>query len=184
MEHPFSETGQHSRRQFLKQTAFGVVALATSRFLPVFDHAYQLPSGIEPQLQYCTPKEYLILQAVAERVVGRLDTDTPDATQAGVALRADRFLAGADPEVQEQFHQLLTVFNAPVFTFLFDFRFSSFINMSPEDQDSYLEDWMTSTLGFRRTGFQALKRTTLSMFYTDSQSWNEIGFDGVGAPVD
>lgn len=173
---------QHSRRQFLKQTAFGVIALSTSRFIPAAAPDILLPPTIESQLKFFSPKEYLIIQAVAERMVGKLDDKTPDASQVGVALRADEFLSGAHPEIQEQFHQLLTVFNAPVFTFLFDFRFSSFINMMPEDQDSYLEDWMTSVLGFRRTGFQALKRTTLSMFYTDSQSWKEIGFEGMDVP--
>jgi hypothetical protein len=56
--------------------------------------------------------------------------------------------------------------------------------MSPQDKDSYLEDWMTSNLGFRRTGFQALKRISLSMFYTDSRSWTEIGYEGMFLPED
>jgi hypothetical protein len=169
----------HSRRQFLKQTAFGVVALSASRFMPTTVQDPHLPADIGNQLLFFSPKEYLIVQAVAERMIGKLDDRTPDASQLGVALRADKFLSEADPEIQEQFHQLLTVFNAPAFTFLFDFRFSSFINMRPDDQDSYIEDWMTSILAFRRTGFQALKRTTLSMFYTEPRSWKEIGFEGM-----
>ena len=174
----------YSRRRFLKQSAFGVVALSAARFLPAFDSKIALPPEIEGQLRFLSPKEYQIMEAVADRMVGSPKEGTPSASEIGVALRADKFLAGADPEIQEQFHQLLTVFNAPAFTFLFDFRFSSFISMTPDDQDSYLEDWMTSVLGFRRTGFQALKRTTLSMFYTDPQSWKEIDFEGIDAPHD
>jgi hypothetical protein len=34
-------------------------------------------------------------------------------------------------------------------------------------------------MGFRRTGFQALKRVSLSMFYTGSRSWTEIGYEGM-----
>jgi hypothetical protein len=86
--------------------------------------------------------------------------------------------------VQDQLHQLFTVFNAPFFTFLFDFRFCSFLNMSALDKDSYVLDWMTSKFGFRRTGFQALKRVSLSMFYTDSRSWKEIGYEGMFMPED
>jgi hypothetical protein len=56
--------------------------------------------------------------------------------------------------------------------------------MSPADKDSYIEDWMTSNLGFRRTGFQALKRVSMSMFYTDSRSWKEIGYEGMFMPED
>lgn len=141
----------------------------------------QVPSDIVRQLHFFSPHEYLIMQAVADRIVGSPKSNAPSASDIGVALRADVFLSMADPEIQDQFHQLLTVFNAPLFTFLFDFRFSSFINMKTEDQDSYLEDWMTSIIGFRRTAFQALKRTSLSMFYTEPRSWKEIGFDGMDA---
>lgn len=139
----------------------------------------RVPDDVARQLRFFSPHEYLIMQAVADRIVGAPKSGAPSASDIGVALRADVFLSTADLEIQDQFHQLLTVFNAPLFTFLFDFRFSSFINMKSEDQDSYLEDWMTSIVGFRRTGFQALKRTSLSMFYTEPRSWKEIGFDGM-----
>lgn len=173
-----------TRRRFLKQTAFGVLALSSSRIIPLTDPAIRLSPDIERQLQFFSPKEYLIMTAISERMIGNSNDGNPSTTDIGVALRADKFLSGADPEIQEQFHQLLTVFNAPVFTFLFDFRFSSFIKMKPEDQDSYLEDWMTSAIGFRRTAFQALKRTSLSMFYTEPRSWKEIGYEGMDIPHD
>ncbi len=171
-----------SRRRFLKQSAFGAAALSVASVVPVSDLSFPLPPGVEDQLQFFSPKEFLIMKAVSNRVVGSSANGGPTPEDVGVALRADKFLAGADPEVQSQFHQLLTVFNAPFFTFLFDFRLSSFVNMNPQDQDSYLDDWMTSPIGFRRTGFQALKRTALSMFYTDEQTWNEIGFHGMDVP--
>ncbi|HTP13538.1 MAG TPA: twin-arginine translocation signal domain-containing protein [Bacteroidota bacterium] len=171
-----------SRRRFLKQTTFGVLALSTANLIPHSRSAPPLPSSVEGQLKYFSSKEYLIVKSVSDRFVGPSVDGTAASGQIDAALRADFFLAGADPEIQEQFHQLLTVFNAPLFTFLFDFRLSSFINMKPADQDSYLEDWMTSPLGFRRTGFQALKRTCLSMFYTDQRAWSEIGFEGMDVP--
>ena len=172
-----------SRRRFLKQTAFGAFALSAGRVVPTFARSYRLPGRVEEQLQFFSPKEYLIIKAIADRIVGRPNGPGPLAEQIGVAERADKFLAGADPEIQGQFHQLLTVFNAPLFAFLFDFRFSSFLSMNAEDQASYLDDWMTSPFSFRRTAFQALKRTTLSMFYTDQGSWNEIGYTGMDVPA-
>ena len=168
-----------SRRRFLKDTTFGVVTLSLSRFLPFNTAEDRVPSEIARELRFFSPKEYLIMAAIADRMVGTLDEKTPSSTQLQTALRADKFLSKADPEIQSQFHQLLMVFNAPVFTFLFDFRFSSFLKMDPADQDSYLEDWMESGIGFRRTAFQALKRTSLSMFYTEPRSWSEIGFGGM-----
>jgi hypothetical protein len=171
-----------SRRKFLKQTAFGVLALSVAGAIPDSDPGILISPEIENQLKYFSPKEYLIMKSVSDRMVGTPSGGSPAPEQIDAALRADTFLAGAEPEIQEQFHQLLTVFNAPIFTFLFDFRFSSFINMKPTDQDSYLEDWMTSILGFRRTGFQALKRTCLSMYYTDQRSWEGIGYEGMDVP--
>jgi hypothetical protein len=171
-----------SRRRFLKNTAFGVFALSVTHVIPDSDPAASLSPEIESQLRYFSPKEYLIVKSVSDRMVGTPSDGSPAPDQIDAALRADIFLAGADPEIQAQFHQLLTVFNAPIFTFLFDFRFSSFIKMVPTDKDSYLEDWMTSSLGFRRTGFQALKRTCLSMYYTDQRSWKGIGFEGMDVP--
>ena len=171
-----------SRRTFLKETAFGAFALGAARWVPGYTTSPVLPEETARQLEYFSPHEYQIIEAVAERLIGAPEGTGVGASQIDVAMRADKFLSTADPEIQEQFHQLLTAFNAPLFTFLFDFRFSSFLNMTPDDKDSYIEDWMTSVLGFRRQGFQAFKRVCMSMFYTHSRTWAETGFDGVFFP--
>ena len=173
-----------SRRRFLKETLFGTGFLAASKLIPSDTLFAEDQSGVPGNLRYFSPKEYLIITAIGERIIGEPLSGQPSARDIGVASRADEFLAGADLEVQEQFHQLLTVFNAPLFTFLFDFRTSSFLGMSSADRDTWLEDWMTSKFGFRRTGFQALKRVCLSMFYTESRSWKEIGYEGMFMPED
>jgi hypothetical protein len=173
-----------SRRTFLKETLSGVVFLSASRLIPLNNLYATGQDQVPKELLFFSPKEYLIFEAAAERLVGPAMPGQERTKDVGVAARADQFLAGADPEVQEQLHQLLSVFNAPLFTFLFDFRTSSFLNMSHADRDSYLEDWMTSSLGFRRTGFQALKRISMSMFYTDNRTWKEIGYEGMFMPED
>lgn len=171
-----------SRRKFLRETLLGAVTLSAAKLFP-FDVA-QAETDIRPALRFLSPNEFLIMQAVAERIVGTPARSGPTAGDINVALRADQFLNNAEPEIQEQIHELLTVFNAALFTFLFDFRFSSFINMSSEEQDSYLQSWMTSSFEFRRTAFQALKRLSLSMFYTENRSWKEIEYDGMFLPWD
>ena len=171
-----------SRGKFLKETLSGAALLAIARCIPNGTLLASGRVGIPSTLSFFSLQEYLIFEAVAERIIGPPPPGGPTSGDIGVAARADTFLSGADPEVQEQIHQLLTVFNAPFFTFLFDFRFSSFINMSDQDRDSYLLDWMTSMIGFRRTGFQALKRISLSMFYTENRAWTEIGYEGMFLP--
>jgi hypothetical protein len=167
------------RRRFLRQTLFGSALLSTASVLPPALFAGPRSDGSREDLRFLSGEEYLILQSAADRIVGATHDDGPAASEIDVAFRADRFLAGADPEIQEQFHLLLTVLNHPVFTFLFDFRFSAFVNMSGDDQDTYLEDWMTSPLAFRRQAFVGLKRLCMSMYYTDPRSWKAIGYDGV-----
>lgn len=169
----------NTRRQFLKRTFAGSMFLLGAQSSQAIARSL-LGLPTQDSLKYLSQKEFTILGAVASRVIG-LTGDEPMKT-ADVATRADEFLSTSDPDIQDQFHTLLNAFNAPFFTFLFDWRFSSFIAMSPEDQDSYLEDWMTSALAFRRTGFQALKRICLSMYYTDSRSWPEIHYDGMFLP--
>ncbi len=159
-----------------------MIALGAAKIIPWDSACAEAAPKIQQQLKYFSQIEYLIMKKIGERIAGEPSAGNAGPDDVNVALRADAFLAGADPEIQEQFHQLLTVFNGAIFTFFFDFRFSSFIDMAPADQDSYLESWMTSSLEFRRTAFQALKRTSLSMFYTDSRSWNEIHYDGMFLP--
>jgi hypothetical protein len=179
-----SQGRRTTRRKFLKESLFGFALLSASRFIPSEVLVAGERSQAPKDLTFFSPREYIIFEAIAEQVVGVPSAGQPSIKEIGVATRADQFLAGADPEVQDQLHQLLTVFNAAFFTFFFDFRSSSFLNMSAPDKESYIRDWMTSKIGFRRTGFQALKRISLSMFYTDSRSWKEIGYDGILMPED
>ena len=171
-----------TRRRFLKQTTVGILALWGGGALTVLRARQQPPLAIPSGLTFFSGQEYAIVQSVARRLIGPDSRIGPEPGQADVALRADRFLSEADADVQEQFHQLLVVFNAPLFTFLFDFRLSSFLAMPPDQQDSYLHDWMTSTFSFRRTAFQALKRLCASMYYTDSVTWEDIEYTGMFLP--
>lgn len=171
-----------SRRRFLKETTLGILLLSAGG-VRAAARGTVLGSRIRgEELFFFSEEEFSILQAVARRLIGPECPIGEGPQEINVALRADRFLAGADPEVQEQFHQLLVVFNAPLFTFLFDFRLSSFLSMSPQTQDAYLHDWMTSPLAFRRTAFQALKRLCASMYYTDARSWEAIEYSGMFLP--
>jgi hypothetical protein len=170
-----------SRRTFLKETILGATVLSAAQFLPGY-RAFAVPPGEVFKAQFFSPHELFILRAVAERLIGPSPATRPGATDIGVAERADRFLGEADPEVQEQIHLLLSIFNAKLFSFLFDFRFSSFLDMRPDIQDAHIASWMTSRLGFRRTGFQALKRLCMSMFYTDERTFSEIGYTPLYVP--
>ena len=173
-----------SRRKFLKESIAGFVVLSSARAFPAMLLSPGFGGPAAEPLRFFSQHEHLLIRTIADRIVGERLTSQGGGEPIDVAGRADQFLSTADPEVQEQIHLLLTVFNSPLFTFLFDLRFSSFLSMTPDGQDSYLQDWMLSRLAFRRTGFQALKRLCVSMYYTDKVSWDAIGYSGMFLPED
>ena len=171
-----------ARRRFLRQTILGTAALFIAPLLPSGLIRAQVPAETLRKLRFFSEEEYLIVTAAAARITGHTAGDPETRTPVDAALRADVFLGTEDPEIQEQIHLLLTIFNSRVAAFFFNLRFSGFLDMDPAAQDSYIEGWMTSALGFRRTGFQALKRLSMSMHYTDANSWEEIGYHGMAMP--
>ena len=170
------------RRRFLRQTLFGAAALFVAPALSSRRISAQTPPETARALQFFSNEEYLVVSAAAGRLTGHIPGESSPGGSVDAALRADRFLATEDPEIQEQIHLLLTIFSSPIAAFVFNFRFSGFLTMDAAAQESYLEGWMTSSLGFRRTGFQALKRLSMSMHYTDERSWEEIGYHGMELP--
>jgi hypothetical protein len=171
-----------SRRRFLRKSTAGFLILSAARLLPFGSVEATVRSGVPSTLKYFSAEEFVLIRALSGRITG-VPFDG-GAEQIDVALRADRFLAHADPDIQEEFHLLLTVMNSAILAFFLDFRLSSFVNMSVADQDAYLDDWMNSMFAFRRTAFQAIKRLSMSMYYTDGRSWPPIGYDGMFLPED
>lgn len=159
---------------------FGAAALFMAPALHSGRLRAQIPPDTARNLKFFSEEEYLVVSATAAHLTGHLPGEGEDGIDA--ALRADTFLSTEDPEIQDQIHLLLTIFKSSIAAFLFSFRFTGFLNMDADARDGYLEGWMTSSLEFRRTGFQALKRLSMSMRYTDERSWDEIGYHGMEMP--
>ena len=125
-----------------------------------------------PALKVLTKKEYEILKAVSGRIV-------PDASEEyglDLALKIDAVFANLAPYFAREFKLLLKIFeHGPR---IFGFAFKRFTRMTREEQDRYLAGWERSRLPFKRMGFQALKRTSLSAFYGSERTWALIGYRG------
>jgi len=137
-----------------------------------------IPSTVPPRLTFFSIDEFLVMKAIAGTMFVPSAPGEPTGDDLHIVERIDKLLSTSGTEVQSQFRQLLTLFNTPLIAFLFDFRFSAFVNMAPSDQRAYLEDWMTSSISFRRTVFQALKRICMSVAYADPRTWKSVGYDG------
>lgn len=123
-------------------------------------------------LQILTKKEYRILQAAVERIV-------PEAGSfpgLNLALKIDQVLSICRKELARDLKLLL--FLLEYGTPILGFKFKRFTQMSPEEKDRYLFSWEHSALPFKRTGFQAIKRSALAAFYGSEESWSGIGYRG------
>lgn len=164
------------RRFFIKKSFLGAGALLFAHYLPLGCTRTPPAMKIYDELEFFSNEEAYLLSLIAERILPLRNNSERDLYD--VIHRLDRFFVDSYPEDQKEFGRLLTVFNNPVFVFLFSGSLTSFDRMRGDRKDAYLRGWMVSVWGFRRTAFQALKRLLMSMYYTRDESWKEIGYDG------
>lgn len=141
---------------------------------------YHLDSRTASQLTILSPKEFLILSAVARRIVAPDASDAPDADTVGVVLFADRYLGRLDEGMRSDVRALLHLLEHG--EVLFRLAFSRFSHMSAAEQDVTLADWEGSRLLVRRRGFQALKTICFLGYYRDDRTWPLIGYSGPMLP--
>lgn len=156
-----------SRRRFLQAT--GLVALSAT--LPVAGCAPRRYTT--PDLSCFTPGQFAALDAASRRLVPRMGS-APGAGELEIARAADRLWARANPTLQADLRQLLTVFEElPAML-----GGAPFSQRSPAAQDAYLRAWETSALWPARQGFAALNKLVATLFYMDPRSWPSIGYQG------
>lgn len=130
-----------------------------------------------PALKYFTPAEYAVWAAVAERFLPG-GAGWPSASTVGVASAVDGVLTLADPQTQGDLHQLLGLFDSALASLLFDGRPTPFTQLGTEAQDAALEAWRTSRLVVRRSGYEAMRRLSMAVYYARPESWAGVGYPG------
>lgn len=168
------------RRRFLRTTILGGALLGGAAVLGRHLSGYALPEEVAAQLKVLSPKELLVLQAIARRMVAPDGPDAPTADDVGVALHADAYLARLDEGLRSDVKALLQLVEHG--SWLFRLTGSRFTCMTPEEQDRTLADWETSRLEVRRRGFQVLKTLCLLGYWRDDRTWPLIGYTGPSLP--
>ncbi len=161
------------RRRFLKRSAGGVALLGLGSLLPAGCTRYPKPPT---HLRFLDPREYAIINTVAERLLGAPGAVGSETDQIDVGANVDTLVAAWDSEAQGQLRTMLRVFEHG--TYLFDLRRKRFTRLTAAEQDQYLAGWMNSTLGVRRVVFRALKLLVATGFYREPRAWTRIGYDG------
>lgn len=158
------------RREFLRRGGGGLM-LALAAVLPGCSRTGGSRNG-EGAFSH---SERQTLWAICERMLpggGR----APSAGAIDVAGKIENLVSGLDPGAATDFRRLLSLFEwSPV---LFEARPGRFSTLSPDTQTAVIHGWATSRLAFRRTGFVAIKRVAMSVYYAQETSWPAIGFPG------
>jgi|GEM_PF-952756 len=130
----------------------------------------RLPSGKPVLGRYVG----MIIEALAETIIPpEGDIDIPyNETGAFEALAS--YLLELDPGARFGIKALIIIFD--ILPFLFIFRFSRFVNLSPVDRVRYLMDWENSRFYYRRMVVVLLKTLIGMGYYNDSKVLDKIGF--------
>jgi hypothetical protein len=133
-------------------------------------------------LRCLAPWEFIVVRALARRLVApdRPSVVTPD--EVGVASFADRYLATMRPAMRSDMGRMLRFVEqiAPLRCGLFG-RFS---DLADADQDRVLAALESSSIDKLRAGFQAMKGLVMMGYYRDPRTFTILGYKGpfVAAP--
>lgn len=165
-----------SRRALLKRGLFGGLILGMGGVFAYQQSGYELSKDKADSLKVLNAKEFLVLQAIAARVMAGDEEGTPGPEELGVAEWIDGYLKRQSPWVQKDFRMLLNAIEhaGP----MMDFEFSRFTRMSAAAQDRVLGNWARSRLSLRKQGFSALKGLCVMAYYRHPKTWDLLGYDG------
>lgn len=168
--------GRDTRRGFLKKGLFGGLLLAVGggTWLAFKRSAQvELPTG----LKVLDARRYAVVRALVERFIpARQDFPPPESL--GTAKAVDAIMAMVDDSSRVELNQLLMLFENALPNFLFGLRTTPFTQMSPDEQQAVLNEWMTSRLALRRTGYLALRTIVMSAYYGNPATWPATGYPG------
>ncbi|MGH7856588.1 MAG: hypothetical protein ACREQY_04600, partial [Candidatus Binatia bacterium] len=143
------------RRGLLRSSVSGMALLGLGALLPSSCRSYPEPPV---HLRFFSRDEYAVVQAIARAILGLEDDGDVD-----VAAEVDSLIARMEPSVQRDIHWMLRIFEHG--THVFDLKGKRFTRLSREDQEKYLQGWMTSSMGARRIVFRALKLLSALGYY-------------------
>ena len=122
-------------------------------------------------------REYAVIYSIAKRLLPPR-ANFPSIDEVKVALNCDRILASVDPSARTELKQLLMLFENALAGFLFGRRTKPFTALEEDEQDAVLNEWATSMLTVRRTGYAALRSMVMAAYYGSNMTWKAAGYPG------
>lgn len=178
-----------SRRGFLKVGLAGGALLSGATVLGLGAIGYSAPPRVAERLVHLSHKEYLVLRACVDRIVGPLPAPTLPLDEYRVATTADAddpalfldgFLRFFDAPTRRELKGLLHLIEHSTSIFGSDAggRLRRFTGLTGEEQDQVLREWQSSSLTIRRQCFQGLRSLVFMGFYRDPRTFAALGYDG------
>ena len=165
-----------TRRSLLKKGLWGGGLLALSGVgLSLQSSHIAHPPNIG--LQVLTPQAFGTLLALINHVLPS-KIGFPATDEIRVAERVDALLAKMHPADGAELLQALQVIENPVLGALLDLRFQPFSAASPASQKQTLQNWKTSRLAVRRTGYVALSGLIKSSYFSHPKTYASVGYPG------
>jgi hypothetical protein len=165
-----------SRRSLLRKGLWGglLLALGGGGFLALRKGpVVRLPAG----LQVLDEREYAVVAALVARIIPRRQ-GFPPAEELETAVAVDRILSQEDESARREVRQLLLLFENALPTLLFGGRTQPFTALATDEQDQVLEEWQTSRLTLRRSGYLALRTLVNAAYYGHPAVWPAVGYPG------
>src|SRR6476659_3585799 len=136
--------GVLTRRGSLRAGVAGSVLLGGAAIVGRSLSGYHLDESVARRLRSLSPKEYLVMQAVARRVLASDGDDAPTPDSVDVAGAVDAYIAKLPAAVQRDVRALLQLVEHG--SSLFRLSATRFTHMAPAEQDATLADWQRSSL--------------------------------------
>ena len=174
--------GRFGRRRLLRWGIGGGVAIGVGGILAWQTSGYEVPRSVAERLRALRPKEYLVVEAAADRILRSDRPDDPTARDVSAALFVDAYVASLDDAQRSDLTRLLHLLEhgLPIAAG----KLGRFTRLDGEAQDAVLRAMMTSSVGMVRGAFDVLKALCAMAYYRDARTWRAIGYDGpwVGRP--
>lgn len=173
-----------SRRRFLRLGIGGGAALGLGGLFLWHTSGYDVPEDVARELVSLSPKELLVIEAVAGRMLRGDSPDWPDPHAIGVGLAIDRAVSRLDEASRTDLVRLLHLLEHGLP--LSAGKGSRFTRLSGRDQDDVLASMESSSILLLRGAFDGLKSLCALAYFSDARTWDAIGYDGplVGRPVE
>lgn len=165
-----------SRRGFLKKGLVGGLLLAVGGGAWLVTRR-SAQVNVPPGLLVLDAQQFAVISALVPHFVPKRE-GFPDPAALETAKIVDGILAKVDDSSREEVKQLLALFENALPNFLFGLRGRPFTQMAPDEQAVVLDEWRTSRISVRRTGYLALRTVVMSAYYGNPQTWAAVKYPG------